>query len=115
MNLREKILNMSDVKKELVEIEEWECKVEVRSLSGKERAKISSSAVDGNGKVDMENMYPTILIASCFDPETGEKLFTEGDRDILNTKNASALEKIAVVAMRLSGLSQSAEKQAIKN
>ncbi|WP_134705090.1 hypothetical protein [Ammoniphilus sp. YIM 78166] len=114
--LREKILNAKDIKEENVPVSEWEVEVQVRGLTGSARAKILSACVDTQtGAMDFEKLYPELLIASVYDPETGEKVFADADRDALNGKSGGALEKVAQVAMKLSGFNQAAVKEATKN
>ena len=116
MNLREKILQAQDIEKEQVYIEQWDATIEVRTMTGGQRAKAMQEAVDPKtGEVNIGEIYPTILIASCFDPETNEQIFTEADRDELNGKNGAALEKLAQVAMTLSGLTGQSMEDIEKN
>jgi len=115
--LREKILNAKDQRKEKVYIEEWDVEIEVRSMTGKERAEIIRKSVDKDkdGQVDVTLLTVNSVIACCYDPTTGEKVFEPTDRDILLTKNAGALEKLAEVALELSGLGDKAKEKARKN
>lgn len=115
INLREKILNSNDIKSEIVYVDVWDTKVKVMSLTSKKRSQIISDAMTDKGKMDFEKIYPDLVIASTYDPETGALIFEASDRDLLNQKNGGALEKIAQVAMRLSGLSASEEEKAKKN
>ena len=71
-------------------------------------------AANNKGKVDLTKIYPDMVIMCTFDPETGERVFTEGDRDEIGAKNGKAVERIADVAGRISGLNEAAEK-AVKN
>ena len=75
--IKDAILSADDRKKESVEVEEWGLTVEVRSLSGKERAQIMKLTVDKKGNVDTEKLYSILLIKTLYDPETGELIFTE--------------------------------------
>lgn len=114
-NLRDKILNAKDIKSEVVEVPEWNVKVEVRGLTGAQRATLLKECIDRHGNVDFEKMYPLLLIATVYDPENGEQVFTPADRDSLNKKSGGALEKVAKVAMKLSGLEQGAVAEKAKN
>jgi hypothetical protein len=116
MSLRDKILNSKDIKKELVTIKEWDnAQIEIRTMSGKERSTLLKTAVDKDGNLDFEKMYPLIIISTAYDPTTQEKLFTIEDRDILNTKSAKCVEEIAKVALRLAGLDGESGKVIEKN
>lgn len=114
-NLRDKILNAKDIKTELVVIEEWDTTVEVKSLTAKKRARIIGEAMDGKGKMDFEKLYPDLVISSTYDPETHEPVFQMADRDALNEKSGGALEKIAQVVLKLSGLDKESVQIAEKN
>jgi hypothetical protein len=114
-NLRDKILQATDIRRESVHVPEWDTTVEVRGLSGSQRAKLMKTGFDARGTADFEKLYPELIISSTFDPETGTPVFTEADRDALNGKSGSALERIAQTAMRLSGLAPDAVEQAEKN
>lgn len=116
MSIRDKILNAKDIKSEVITIDEWDVKIEIRTLTGLERSKLMNNALNiETGTVDFTKIYPELAIAASFDPESGEKIFSEGDRDIINGKSGAALEKIAQVAMRLSGMDKGAVKEAEKN
>ena len=117
VDIRAKIAGAQDIKKEMVTVEEWDnVEIEVRTLTGKERAVMMNSAIDTNtGTVDFVKMYPELIIAGSYDPESGDKLFSEGDRDFLNAKSGAAIEKLAAVILRLSGMDKGAIAKAEKN
>ena len=112
MGIREQILDAQDLRKEVVDCPEWGVKVEVRSMSGIERAETLQAQMGEDGKVDSNRLYPTLLIATIFDPETGERIFNENDADILNSKNSAVLERLAKVAFRLSGMNEESSDNA---
>lgn len=112
--LRGKILAANDATSELVEVPEWGVTVEVRSITAKERALLLNDAANNQGKVDLSKIYPDMVIAATFDPDTGERVFSEADKDEISGKNGKAVERIADVAGRLSGMNGDAEK-AVKN
>lgn len=110
--LRERILAMQDVDREVVDVPAWGVKLEVRSMTGRERAVMLEKFMDvSTGEMDVKNLYPSLIIACVFDPDTGEPVFTVNDHDALNEKNAAALEVLASAAMRLSGMSPAAQEQ----
>lgn len=110
-SLRERILSAQDIQSERVYVPEWDVEVEVRSMTGAQRARVLQGATV-DGEVDLERLYPILLIETVYDPETGEPVFEAADRDALNAKNSGALERIAKVAMRLSGIEPGAEDAA---
>ncbi|WLD92642.1 hypothetical protein [Alkalihalobacillus sp. AL-G] len=114
-NLRDQILNKKDIDSELVTIPEWDAEVDVRGLSGSARNRILSKAIDKKGNVDLDSIYPDLIIASTYDRNTGERIFGREDRDAINAKSGKALERITRVAMRLSGLDDGAIEDKVKN
>ena len=115
MSLRDKILEIKDIQEEEVSIPEWGCRVLVRGLTGRQRAIFLQNGIDSKGKLDMQKAYPDLVILSARDPETGEPIFGAGDADAVIEKSGAALERIAQVAMRLSGLGPNAVEEAAKN
>lgn len=114
MSLRDQIFAADDIRKEVVEIPEWGCSIEVRSLNGADRARILETGVDAAGNVSLQSVYPEMVIASAHDPETGEQIFDHSDKDGLMAKNALAIDRIAVVAVKLSGLESDSVDEAGK-
>ena len=113
--LRDKILAAEDIKSELVTVKEWDVTLEVRGLSGRQRADYLKEVIDSKGKMNFDKMYPALIIMSVFDPDTKEPVFKAGDLDALAGKSGAALEQLAQVAQRLSGLNPEALGEAEKN
>lgn len=110
MSLREQIFSAKDIPSEMVEIPEWECSVEVRGMSGADRTRIIEIAGSANnGGLNLQVVYPEIVIATAHDPETGEKVFSVDDRDALMSKSAIAVDRLALVGMKLSGFTEEAQ------
>lgn len=112
MSLKDTIFAVDDISKELLTVPEWGLDVEIRSMSVRERTKAMQSWTASDGEVDLERFYPAILAASVYDPETGEKVFDETDVEKLIDRNAAAIERIARVATRLSGMGPEAVDEA---
>lgn len=102
-DLRERILAAKDVGSERITVEEWGVEVEVRGLTGRARALLLQDALDGTS-LNLGKAYPLMVIECTYDPETGERIFSSDDFDLVAGKSGSALEKIATTAARLSGL-----------
>lgn len=102
MSLRDQILNSNDIPKELVKVKEWNIEIEVRGMTGAERTRILDLA-QSDGGMNLQMVYPEIVISTAFDAETGEKIFSPEDRTALLSKSANALDSLATVGMRLSG------------
>lgn len=114
MSLRDKILSADDLTSERVEVPEWDVTLEVRSPSAKARSRMVASAQrkdeDGESTMDLESIYPLLLIACCFDPESGEQVFTSDDIDAINDKSSAVVDRVAKACLRVSGLSEDTEK-----
>ena len=108
MSLRDRIIAVDDLQREIVKIDQWGVEVEVRGMSGAARAAIVQDAADNNGSVNFAKMMPEVVVTCVYDPETGEPVFTHADKDTIMSKNGAALEKINTVAMRLSGFGSDA-------
>ena len=102
MSLRDQILNSNDIPKELVKVKEWNIEIEVRGMTGAERTRILDLAQAGDG-MNLQMVYPEIVISTAFDAETGENIFSPEDRTALLSKSANALDALATVGMRLAG------------
>lgn len=99
----------SGIETERVEIPEWNGSVLVRGLTGKGRDDFEASLMVGKGKkaqVSLQNIRAKLIVRSCV-TETGDRLFHDGDEEWLGEKSSAILERIADVARRLSGLSES--------
>lgn len=107
-NLRDRIFAHDDIGKSLVEVPEWDVTVELRTMTAGERSKMMKAALDDEGKVDMSALFPMLLIAATFDPETDEQVFSEGDIAALQQKSAAVVERLGQQAMKLSGMGEDA-------
>ena len=114
MSLRDQILSADDITSELVEVPAWGVTIEVRSMDGRSRTRLIKSAADAEGNVDVERLYPEVVILCSHDPVTGERIFDENDREALLAKSAGALEIVAQAALRVSGMTPDALDEAGK-
>lgn len=113
--LKEKIKVVQDVKSEKITIPEWDVVLELRTMKAIDRARLLKTCVDKQGQVIGERFQAGLIIASCFDPETGEKVFGEDDYDLLMDKAAGPVEFLAGKAMEISGLNRDSLTAAEKN
>jgi hypothetical protein len=114
---RDQILAAVDMKIEAVDVPEWGGTVHVRSLKGCERDLFEASRYQIKGReVELihENTRAKLLAVSLCD-EAGAVLFSERDVVALGEKNASALDRVYEVAMRLSGLRAKDAEAKLKN
>ena len=111
MSLRDRILQAKDIQSNLVTVEQWGVDLDIRTMTAVERSRLVSSCTKADGTVDMEKMYPMLLVASCYDPENGEKVFSSADMEALQEKSAAAIEFVAQKVMEVSGMNPKAVDQ----
>ena len=104
--LRDQILTSEDITAEEIPIPEWGgAVIEIRTMTAAKRTEFMGQAVDmETGRFNFGRLYSSIVIASTYDPETGELIFTENDEQALSEKNGAVMERIAQKAMEMSGL-----------
>jgi hypothetical protein len=112
MAIRDRVRAIDDITREVVEIPEWTdgegiVQVEVRSLTLGVRNKIAIQSRDRKTqKTDTTRFYPKLVIAASYEPGTNQKAFEPDDESWLTEKNAAALDRLAKVALRLSGMAE---------
>lgn len=121
MSLRDNIKNCKDLKNEIVEVPRWfnpdgtPIKVLVKELSSGERLKLYDQYTDKQtGNVNALEANPAIVIATVFDPITGESVFTNCDEDraLLNGKSTDAVGFLLQKAMSMNGMDKGAVDEA---
>jgi len=105
VSLRDRILDADDIGRELVDVPQWGVEVEVRTMSAGKRSRMLQTCALPDGSVDLDRLYP---MATVFDPESGERVFTEADMEALQEKSAASIEFVAQKAMEMSGMTAKA-------
>ena len=113
--IRSKVLLANDIGSKLMEVPEWGVTIEVRSMTAKERAYVQMASRNEDGEPNLDRLYPLLVIYSAYDPESGERIFDEGDVGALATKNGKVMEELASVAMTISGMNEDAVDAAAGN
>ena len=90
-----------------VTVPEWGGAVQVRVMSGVERDQLDSviSSQSMNGKVTDPSGFKLLLVRLTVCNEDGSLIFDKEDADALNATSGTALERVALVAMELNGMS----------
>lgn len=115
MKLREKILSAVDINSEPLHIKEWDVTLLIKGMTAGERLRLTQNAYDATTQqVNMASVYPDVVIAVAHDPDTDEPVFNENDRTAILGKSSRAIEEIAAVGLRLSGIGQSEDDAAGK-
>lgn len=106
-SLRHKLLSAT-VKGKPYEIPEIGLTIELRSMT------VGQMEALGELGEDDDAVLPT-LIATCFDPKTGEALFTEDDSEWVRSQPISVIEPLMSAALEASGVDPRAAQQAIES
>lgn len=106
---RDEILDVDDIKVEVVPVPEWGEKVAVRLkvLSAAERDAFEASTVTTKGgrqKPNLANLRAR-LVARCMVDEHGKRIFESGDVARLGQKSSAALDRLFAKCQELNGFS----------
>lgn len=112
MSLRDRILSANDIVSELVDVPEWGVTVEVRGMAAADRTSLMDRAANAQGSVNTSLLYPAVVIACSFDPETGERLFGPEDEKAIGEKSGLAVERLVQAGLRASGMAVEARDAA---
>jgi hypothetical protein len=116
VSLRDKIMAASDIPTETVTVPEWGVEVLVKGMSAGERIRLMQNAFDQQTQqVNMSIVYPDVLVACTFDPETDDPVFTEQDKTAILSKSSAAVERVANVGLKLSGIGKDEQDEAGKS
>lgn len=119
--LSEKIQAADDSSTEEYEIPEWDVTVEIRSITARARARFVAEIANPDGTTNVndphriEGMWWHVISQTCYDPESGELVFEEGDQEWLFERNARIVNDLANACMAASGLSEAAVDEAGKD
>ena len=111
-----------DLPWEDVPVDEWKpgAVQRIRGLDAKSATAFSKNQVkaDAKGKLKEveldENFMPKLITLTAVD-ENGNLMFSESDVEWLAHKSAKVMKRLVDVSMRLSGLSDNALEDAVKN
>ncbi len=107
------IFAVDDIVKELVHVPEWGGDVWVRGLTGANRDKFEASIIQTKGKDRIINAvnFRAKLCAMAICDDENKRIFNDADVVELSSKSAAALQRIFIVAQRLSGLGEDDVKE----
>ena len=106
MLTRDDILKAKDTQIEPVKA--WGGTVYVRGMTGTERDAYEASVITMRGNkqsFNLKNVRAKLCVMTLCDKD-GLRLFADGDVELLAEKSAAELQKIFVVAQRLSGITE---------
>lgn len=105
---RDAILKSDDRKTETVHVPEWGGDVLVKAMSSAERDSWEGWCTELRekwGRFGVPNIRASVAVRSVVD-EKGERLFGDGEVEILGDKSGAALDRIFAVAGRLSKITE---------
>jgi hypothetical protein len=115
---KDEIFGMDDIPMEEVVVPEWKNrKVIICGLTAAGKNAYQASLVEIKGtsrKVRMENATAKLLVRTIVNRQR-QPIFTETDIERLGAKSAAALERLATVANRLSGMDEKENAELVKN
>ena len=121
-SIREQVKAAEDSSADLYEVPEWDVVVEIRSMTARSRARFVADMASEDGTVGNVNdpdriigMWWHVIGQTCYDPDTGERAFDEGDDAWLFDKNARVVNDLANACMAASGLTEEAAGEAGKD
>ena len=122
MSIRETIQDADDGSATDYEIPEWDVTVEIRSMTARSRAQFVAELSSDDGTISgltdpgrIEQMWWHVISQTCFDPDSGELAFEDGDQEWLFEKNAKVVNDLANECMTASGLTEEAQGDAGKD
>ena len=99
---REQILSVDDRRTETVSIPEWKGEVIVKALSSEELDSWEQWLADQRvGENICPNVRASLVVRSVVD-DKGERVFGDGEVEVLGRKSGAAVDRIFAVASRLS-------------
>ena len=88
----------------------------IKGMTAGERVTLMQNAYDAKTEqVNMSKVYPDVVVSCACDPDSGEHVFTDADTEALMSKSSAAIEKIADVGLRLSGIGKEQQDAAGKD
>ena len=121
-SIREAIQAADDGSADLYDVPEWGVIVEIRSMTARSRAHFVAEMASEDGTVGGVNdpdrivgMWWHVIGQTCYDPDTGERAFDDGDDSWLFEKNARVVNDLANAGMAASGLTEEAAGEAGKD
>ena len=113
----EQILAAPDLKRERVRVPEWGGEVYVRTVTAGDKETFEADILaetEGDPQKRRRFIRAGWVVLTTCDAE-GRPLFAADDREALNSKGASAIDRIVNVAFRLNGVTGKDEDDLVKN
>lgn len=89
---------------EMLEVPEWDVTVELRSMSIAQKGKLIGDEEPTAAKMSL--MLPEVIVFTCYDPDSGEPIFSADDLEWLQNEPASIIENVAMKGLNVSGVEE---------
>jgi hypothetical protein len=101
----------------LEDVPEWNVQILCRELDAESRVNVQVAAYDeGTKRTDFRRVFHLIVLAGCYNPATGNRVFGEKHRDaLMHQIPGSPVDRLALTILRLSHLLADATEDAKKN
>lgn len=114
--LRSAIFEKQDRAEEVVEVEEWDVEVLLRAFSARQRATYLAMRQDNTNAEFYQRTYWDTVQQCCCHPITRKQIFKAADRDsFMDEKDGAVVERLAMLILKLSKITNNDASQAKKN
>lgn len=119
-DLHDTILAADDIPQQDEHVPEWGVTVRIKGLTGTERDAYEAKAVAlRNQGQDVElklaDFRARMLVKCLYDPKSDNRLFSDKEIPALGRKSGAVLQRLHVIALRLSGMGKDAKEAAAGN
>lgn len=114
---RDGVKAAEDLKRERLDVPEWGGYLFVRTMTAGERERWENKQFTAKGKdvqVNLKNITTSLAIEVCVD-ESGQKLFTADDVEMLNGKSCVVLQRIFDKAREVNRIGKQDVEEMVKN
>ena len=102
--LADKIRQADDRETEIIDVEAWDVKLGIMSMTALQRAQMQSEWSESEEN-SASKLFSMVILYCVIDPDSGEAVFTEEDLEwLLAEKSAQTVDEVAQVCLRVSGL-----------
>jgi hypothetical protein len=115
--LRDKIMAANDRQRQPVHVPEWDCTVHIAVMSGDDRDQYEQLVVSRmkDGKLTDARGIRAQLLVRTLVTDDGARIFSDGDAELLGTKSAAVIARLAELAQKLNGLTDRDVEDLAKN
>lgn len=115
-DIANEILALDDIPETVLTVIDWKRDVLVRGGDAEERYRLEKLlAAKNKDQQGMKTLYADLTVLAARDPQTGNLIFRQSNRDALLAKSGRACSQIAREYLKLTGFLEEEIKEAEKN